>query len=73
MTELRQDCDCRNRADQRPLTVQQFCDELNISRSTFYEWRDKQRAPRCIKLPNGSIRIHRADYDAWLDRLIDGN
>ncbi|MPZ81603.1 MAG: helix-turn-helix domain-containing protein [Actinophytocola sp.] len=49
------------------LSVKQFCEELGISRSTFYEWRAKQRAPRCIKLPNGEIRIRRAEYDRWLD------
>jgi predicted DNA-binding transcriptional regulator AlpA len=50
-----------------PLTVQQFCDELGIARSTFYDWRAKQHAPRCIKLPNGEIRIRRAEYERWLD------
>ena len=33
------------------LTIAQLCKELGISRSTFYEWRAKGRAPRCIKLP----------------------
>ncbi len=49
------------------LSVKQFCAELGISRSTFYEWRAKQSAPRCIKLPNGEIRIRRAEYERWLD------
>src|SRR5215216_6376633 len=39
------------------LTIAQLCKELGISRSTFYEWRAKGRAPRCIKLPNGDVRI----------------
>jgi excisionase family DNA binding protein len=51
------------------LTVQDLCVELGISRSTFYEWRAKGRAPRCIKLPNGEIRIRRADFERWLDNL----
>jgi excisionase family DNA binding protein len=51
------------------LTVQDVCAELGISRSTFYEWRAKGRAPRCIKLPNGEIRIRRADFERWLDNL----
>lgn len=51
------------------LTVREFCTELGISRSTFYEWRAKGRAPRCIKLPNGEIRIRRADVERWLDSL----
>jgi hypothetical protein len=33
------------------LTVAELCAELGISRSTFYEWRAKKRAPRCISCP----------------------
>ncbi|MGY5106148.1 helix-turn-helix transcriptional regulator [Streptomyces sp. 900105245] len=33
------------------LTLAEVCEELSISRSTFYDWRAKRRAPRCIKLP----------------------
>jgi excisionase family DNA binding protein len=51
------------------LTIPQLCNELGISRSTFYEWRAKGRAPRCIKLPNGEIRIRRAEFERWLDSL----
>lgn len=51
------------------LTVADLCAELDISRSTFYEWRAKGRAPRCIKLPNGEIRIRRTDFEHWLDAL----
>ena len=51
------------------LTVAELCTELGISRSTFYDWRAKGRAPRCIKLPNGEIRIRRTDFDTWLDTL----
>jgi len=49
------------------LTITALCEELDIARSTFYEWRAKKRAPRCIKLPNGAIRIRRIDLDSWLD------
>jgi len=51
----------------RHLTVDELCAELEIARSTFYEWRAKKRAPRCIKLPNGDIRIRRSEYERWLD------
>jgi excisionase family DNA binding protein len=51
------------------LTIAQLCEELGISRSTFYEWRAKGRAPRCIKLPNGEIRIRRTEFERWLDSL----
>ncbi|MFI7038377.1 helix-turn-helix transcriptional regulator [Microbispora rosea] len=50
----------------KPLTVADFCAELGISRSTFYDWRAKGRAPRCITLPNGSLRIRRSEYERWL-------
>lgn len=51
------------------LTVADLCAELGISRSTFYDWRAKGRAPRCLKLPNGEIRIRRTDFENWLDDL----
>ena len=54
------------------LTLADVCDELGISRSTFYDWRAKHLAPKCIKLPNGEIRVRRADLDLWLTTLEDG-
>ncbi|MGW7065991.1 helix-turn-helix transcriptional regulator [Streptomyces sp. NPDC054855] len=53
------------------LTLAEVCEELRISRSTFYDWRAKRRAPRCIKLPNGDLRIRRSDFDLWLDDRED--
>lgn len=47
------------------LTVDEFCAEMKISRSTFYDWKAKGRAPRCHKLPNGELRIDRTDFDQW--------
>ncbi|WP_327162035.1 helix-turn-helix domain-containing protein [Streptomyces zaomyceticus] len=49
------------------LTVPELCDELGITRSTFYDWRQKRRAPRCIKLPNGGLRVRRVDLEIWLN------
>jgi excisionase family DNA binding protein len=49
------------------LTVRELCAELKISRSTFYDWRQKGRGPRCIRLPNGDLRIRRRDLDEWLN------
>jgi excisionase family DNA binding protein len=48
------------------LTVRELCAELKVSRSTFYDWRQKRRGPRCIRLPNGDLRVRRRDLDAWL-------
>lgn len=53
-----------SRKDHR--TVKEFCTEWKISRSTFYGWRAKGRAPHCIKIPNGDLCITPEDYDAWL-------
>ncbi|MFJ3302437.1 helix-turn-helix transcriptional regulator [Streptomyces sp. NPDC086549] len=53
------------------LTLAEVCEELGVSRSTFYDWRAKRRAPRCIKLPNGDLRIRRTDLDHWLDDRED--
>jgi predicted DNA-binding transcriptional regulator AlpA len=48
------------------LTIAEVCADLSISRRTFYEWRAKNRAPRCITLPNGSLRVRRSEYQRWL-------
>ncbi|WP_420709634.1 helix-turn-helix transcriptional regulator [Streptomyces sp. NRRL F-6491] len=54
------------RRSEEKLTVDELCVELLISRSTFYDWRQKGRAPRCVKLPNGSLRVRRSDLENWL-------
>lgn len=56
------------RRERDKMTVAEFCEDLGISRRTFHEWRAKGRAPRCLKLPNGDLRIRRADYEAWMAR-----
>jgi predicted DNA-binding transcriptional regulator AlpA len=48
------------------LTIAEVCADLGISRRTFYEWRMKNTAPRCITLPNGSLRIRQSEYQRWL-------
>jgi len=55
-----------NRRERDKLTIAEACADLGISRRTFYEWRAKNRAPRCIALPNGSLRIRRSEYHRWL-------
>ena len=61
----------RNAATTGYLTIAELCAELAIARSTFYDWRAKGAAPRCLKLPNGELRIRRHDLAAWLDHLQD--
>jgi excisionase family DNA binding protein len=59
----------QERVSAEHLTVADVCDELGISRSTFYDWRAKRKAPPCLRLPNGDLRIRRADLDDWLAAL----
>lgn len=59
------------RPRQPHLTIADLCAELGVARSTFYDWRAAKKAPRCIKLPNGEIRIRRADLEDWLTTLED--
>ena len=57
------------------MTVADLCGELGISRSTFYDWRAKRKAPPCFKLPNGELRFRRAAYERWqeaADLIIKG-
>jgi predicted site-specific integrase-resolvase len=50
------------------LTVSEVLAELrDVSRRTFYRWRELGIAPACIRLPNGRLRVRRTDLRAWLD------
>jgi predicted DNA-binding transcriptional regulator AlpA len=54
------------------LTVDQVLAELGedgkpLARSTFFRWKAIGKAPRTIKLPNGSLRVRRCDLEAWID------
>lgn len=43
--------------------------ELSVSRSTLDLWRAQGKAPEFVKLPNGEMRLRRADFDAWVNEL----
>lgn len=52
------------------MTVAEILTELrDVSRRTFYRWRELGQAPTAFKLPNGELRVWRSDYDAWLRQL----
>ena len=53
-------------ARERDKLITEVCTDLDVSRRTFYEWRAKGKAPKCITLPNGSLRIRRSEYQRWL-------
>ncbi|MEV6531701.1 helix-turn-helix domain-containing protein [Streptomyces sp. NPDC051639] len=51
----------------RPLMLKlpEVLEEIQMSRAAFYRMRARGQAPRLRKLPNGQLRISRADLDAW--------
>ncbi|MEV0645533.1 helix-turn-helix domain-containing protein [Phytomonospora sp. NPDC050363] len=51
------------------MTVDEILTDLGVARRTWQEWRADGRTPKCRRLPNGQLRISRADYSAWLDSL----
>ena len=54
------------------LTVADIARDLGKSCSTVYKWsaRGYPHFPKKIVLPCGSIRVHRGDYEAWLEGLV---
>ncbi|MBV1939841.1 MULTISPECIES: helix-turn-helix domain-containing protein [unclassified Streptomyces] len=47
------------------LKLREVLAEIRMSRAAFYRMRARGQAPRLQKLPNGEIRVNRADLDAW--------
>ncbi|MGA5505273.1 helix-turn-helix transcriptional regulator [Streptomyces umbrinus] len=47
------------------LKLSEVLAEIRMSRAAFYRMRARGQAPRLQKLPNGEIRVNRADLDAW--------
>ena len=60
------------RKSPRWLSVQEILDELGIPRRTWQRWLELGRAPEYHKLPNGELRIDRADYERWIASLKVG-
>ncbi|WP_442788572.1 helix-turn-helix transcriptional regulator [Dactylosporangium sp. NBC_01737] len=48
------------------MTLAEFLAELDVPKSTFFRWKAIGEAPRTYKLPNGQLRIRRADFNAWI-------
>jgi predicted site-specific integrase-resolvase len=59
------------RKSQDWLSVQDILDDLGVPRRTWQRWRALGRVPKCKRLPNGELRIHRADYERWINSLED--
>jgi hypothetical protein len=66
-----------NRAQRDKLTVNEILEDLGpepgkpLPRSTWNDWRAKGTGPKCIKLPNGELRVRRAEYERWLNARED--
>ncbi|NUK32504.1 helix-turn-helix domain-containing protein [Streptomyces lunaelactis] len=50
------------------LKLPEVLEEIDMSRAAFYRMRARGKAPRLQKLPNGQLRVSRADLDAWWER-----
>ncbi|MFI5805645.1 helix-turn-helix transcriptional regulator [Streptomyces sp. NPDC051561] len=50
------------------LRLSEVLAEIDMSRAAFYRMRARGQAPRLRKLPNGQLRVSRADLDAWWER-----
>ncbi|MEU8524870.1 helix-turn-helix domain-containing protein [Streptomyces sp. NPDC048629] len=50
------------------LKLPDVLEEIEMSRAAFYRMRARGQAPRLQKLPNGQLRVSRADLDAWWER-----
>lgn len=52
--------------DSNWLSLTDISDELGVSIDTLYKWRAEGEFPPASRLPNGSIRVQRADLDEWI-------
>ncbi|MFF4430612.1 helix-turn-helix transcriptional regulator [Streptomyces sp. NPDC001513] len=50
-----------------PLT--EVLEELDITRATWYRWRNRGYGPKAHRLPNGHIRVRRSALDAFNNEL----
>ncbi|MFJ9244242.1 helix-turn-helix transcriptional regulator [Streptomyces sp. NPDC101776] len=50
------------------LKLREVLEEIDMSRAAFYRMRARGQAPRMHKIPNGQLRVSRADLDAWWER-----
>ncbi|MFD5734359.1 helix-turn-helix transcriptional regulator [Streptomyces sioyaensis] len=47
------------------LKLPEVLEEIRMSRAAFYRMRARGKAPKISKLPNGQLRVSRADLDEW--------
>lgn len=56
----------RRATDDELLSIAEVCDELGVSRATFYRWRAHRKGPESLRLPNGTVRIRRSALEQFL-------
>ncbi len=59
-----------NHTDPRWLSVHDCLTELGIPRSTWEKWRQRDRAPQTVRLPNGQLRIRRGWLEDWINQQM---
>lgn len=60
----------KNKLSESPfMTVAEFMEVMGIARSTFDEWRAKEKGPKWWPLPNGSLRCRRTAFEQWITEL----
>ncbi|WP_049579109.1 helix-turn-helix transcriptional regulator [Streptomyces sp. SBT349] len=50
-----------------PLSV--VLEELDITRATWYRWRNRGACPRVHRTPGGHLRVRRSDLDAFIREM----
>ncbi|MFJ5208448.1 helix-turn-helix transcriptional regulator [Streptomyces nigra] len=53
------------------LKLPEVLEEIGMSRAAFYRMRARGQAPKLRKLPNGQVRVSRADLDAWWESCTE--
>jgi hypothetical protein len=53
------------------ITVPEICDALRVTPRELAEWASRGRAPTAETCPDGVQRIHRTQYNTWLDSMSE--
>ncbi|AEW95884.1 MULTISPECIES: helix-turn-helix transcriptional regulator [Streptomycetaceae] len=53
------------------LKLPEVLEEIGMSRAAFYRMRARGKGPKLRKLPNGQVRVSRADLDAWWESCTE--
>lgn len=53
------------------ITVPEICDELRVTERELVNWASRGRAPVPETGADGVQRIHRTEYETWLDSMTE--